>query len=421
MRVSVVLLAAVVPAVAGAAVLEHVDVSLDPTPSVRLILSESAPAERTGHALAADGTLPARFYVDLSGTTLAPEVRGTVAGAGPVLRVRTGQFDPGTARVVIDLANAMPAAVRTEGRTVTIELEPAASASGAAPAVTRVVTRVVTPPPPLAAGPSRVRPSTPGTAAAATDAATEPAPPSPPVRAPLPAAATPAPVARVRREHPAPATPPSPPPVVASVEPPRPPHAVARAALVVVDAGHGGRDPGAAGIGGVLEKDIVLEFARLLAAKLSERLPVDTLLTRSDDSFVPLTNRLPAPGSHAALFLSLHANACSDPELRGVELFYGGGPLRPASTGGAVNPQAALLGRLLASALRAQIELVREPRAGQFKVLTRNPVPSALIEIGYLTHRGDAERAQDVAYREALTDALVAGVASFLRTTAPRL
>src|SRR2546428_12732446 len=190
MRVSVVLLAAVVPAVAGAAVLEHVDVSLDPTPSVRLTLSESEPAERTGHALAAAGTLPARFYVDLSGTTLAPEVRGTVAGAGPVLRVRTGQFDPRTARVVIDLANAMPAAVRTEGRTVTIELEPAASASGVAPAETRVVTRVVTPPPPLAAGPSRVRPSTPDTAAAAT----EPASPSPPVRAPLPAAATPPPV-----------------------------------------------------------------------------------------------------------------------------------------------------------------------------------------------------------------------------------
>jgi N-acetylmuramoyl-L-alanine amidase len=172
----------------------------------------------------------------------------------------------------------------------------------------------------------------------------------------------------------------------------------------------------------VLEKDIVLEFARLLAAKLSARLPVDTLLTRSDDSFVALTRRLPAPGSHATLFLSLHANACSDPELGGVELFYGGGQPRPASTGAAAaNPQAVLLGRLLASALRAQIGDVRGPRAGEFRVLTSNPVPSALIEIGYLTHRGDAERAQDVAYREALTDALVTGVASFLRTTAPRL
>ncbi|TMA48840.1 MAG: N-acetylmuramoyl-L-alanine amidase, partial [Deltaproteobacteria bacterium] len=62
-----------------------------------------------------------------------------------------------------------------------------------------------------------------------------------------------------------------------------------------------------------------------------------------------------------------------------------------------------------------------EPRPAGFGVLIRNPAPSALIEIGYLTHQRDAARAQDARYREALADALVDGVAAFLRASAPRL
>src|SRR5207247_11406019 len=116
--------------------------------------------------------------------------------------------------------------------------------------------------------------------------------------------------------------------------------------LVVVDAGHGGRDPGAEGIGGVLEKDIVLEVTQMVASRLTARLPVDVLLTRTDDSFVPIDERIAMPGDGATLFISLHANACRDPSAQGLGVFYCGAGVETASTVAGRWP-AALLGRCL--------------------------------------------------------------------------
>jgi N-acetylmuramoyl-L-alanine amidase len=191
--------------------------------------------------------------------------------------------------------------------------------------------------------------------------------------------------------------------------------------LVVLDAGHGGRDPGAEGVGGILEKDIVLEVTRLVASRLTARLPVEVLLTRSNDSFIPIERRLAMPGDGATLFISLHANACTDPSAQGLEVFYGGGDVRAASTPGG-SWRAALLGRCLDHALQARIGGVRgEAKPGPFGVLVRNQAPSALIEIGYLTHPGEAARAQDRRYHDLLADAVVDGVAAFLRASAPPL
>jgi len=191
--------------------------------------------------------------------------------------------------------------------------------------------------------------------------------------------------------------------------------------LIVLDAGHGGRDPGAAGIGGVLEKDIVLEVTQMVASRLATRLPVDVLLTRTGDSFVPIERRIAMPGDGATLFISLHANACSDPSAQGLEVFYGGGGVRTASTPGG-SWRAALLGRCLDHALQSRVGGVRgEARPGSFGILVRNPAPSALIEIGYLTHPGEAARTQDRRYHELLADAVVEGVAAFLHASAPPL
>jgi N-acetylmuramoyl-L-alanine amidase len=474
-RAALALLAATLPAGAGAAVLEQVEVSTDPTLSVRLTLSE--PAVPAGHALPPGDAAPGRFYVDLPGTTLGPGMAATVNGAGAVLRVRVGQFDRGTTRVVLDLANALPFAVRSAGRIVTIEAERPVAAGAPSPAAPL---RVAGLPPTAVSPPPTVTPTVPSLESEAPKPpASSPPPtiaralPPPPLQPPAPshvgvppipvaslppAASEPAPAATVTpilpslAAAPSAPAPSSPPPTIAmALPPPAPPPAlpaavptpsapaapvtkpsVARApksgpspvthhTLVVVDAGHGGRDPGAAGVGGILEKDIVLEFAQLLAVKLTERLPVDIVLTRSDDSFVALNDRLPSAESHTALFLSLHANACSNPELGGMEVFYGGGALRPVATDTPASPQAAMLARFLAAALRAQVGPVRQPRPGPFTVLTHNPAPSALIEIGYLTPAGDAARAQDAGYRDALTDAVVAGVDTYLRATTPQL
>jgi N-acetylmuramoyl-L-alanine amidase len=169
----------------------------------------------------------------------------------------------------------------------------------------------------------------------------------------------------------------------------------------------------------VLEKDVVLELTQLVARRLATRLPVDVLLTRTDDSFIPIEHRLASES--ATLFISLHANACTDPSARGLEVFYGGGGVRTASARGQ-SWRAALLGRCLDQALQARIGGVRwTARPGEFGVLMRNPVPSALIEIGYLTHPDEAARTRDVRYQALLADAVVEGVAAFLRASAPPL
>jgi N-acetylmuramoyl-L-alanine amidase len=185
---------------------------------------------------------------------------------------------------------------------------------------------------------------------------------------------------------------------------------------IIVDPGHGGRDPGAAGVGGVIEKDIVLDVARRLAADLSARLRVEALLTRNDDVTLPVDRRLPPPESRATLFISLHANACRDPGPRGFEVFYGGGAVRTASNA-ATSVDAARLGRAIAEALGARLGPVRGgARPGTYAVLLRNPIPSVLVEIGYLTDAGDAARAGDAEYRERVADALVEGVGAYLRS-----
>jgi len=92
---------------------------------------------------------------------------------------------------------------------------------------------------------------------------------------------------------------------------------------IVLDPGHGGRDPGAIGSRGILEKDIVLSLAKKLAWKLRKELAVKVILTRQDDSYVPLEDRTAiANAENADLFISLHTNASPSRRTRGVESYY---------------------------------------------------------------------------------------------------
>jgi len=91
---------------------------------------------------------------------------------------------------------------------------------------------------------------------------------------------------------------------------------------VVIDAGHGGHDDGTIGPNGVLEKDVVLDVALRLATLLQTRLGAEVVLTRSDDTFVPLTERTAIANEHRAdLFLSIHANSSPSPAAAGTETF----------------------------------------------------------------------------------------------------
>lgn len=92
---------------------------------------------------------------------------------------------------------------------------------------------------------------------------------------------------------------------------------------IVLDPGHGGKDPGAIGVGGIMEKDLVLAIAKKLAAKLKNELGIQVVLTRKDDRFVALEERTYlANAEDADLFISLHMNASPNSEARGVETYY---------------------------------------------------------------------------------------------------
>lgn len=363
-----------VPAWAAPATLNRIEVDGRGTVTLHL----SSPAEARAVALGPSGEAPDRIYVDLPGVSLGHGAPTVVPGAGNVVRVRSGQFDTDTTRVVLDLGHAESFAVRARGSTVTVEV---GSAHLAPP---RTFARDRAPPPPAAAAAPTA--PTPGEVAG---------PPLPP-----PAAS--------RRGAPA-----KKPAAVASV--PRAP--TFPLPVIVLDAGHGGRDPGAEGIGGVQEKDIALLVTQRLAARLPTRIPAIVVLTRADDSFVSIERRLAVPNDQAAAFVSVHANASSDPSLHGVEIFYGGGSLRTVDMSGA-SPQSVSLGRYLGDALRPHVGLLRRPRPGDFGVLVRNRVPSALVEIGYLTHPEEGVRAQDPAYHDLLADALADGIAAFLQSAA---
>jgi N-acetylmuramoyl-L-alanine amidase len=92
---------------------------------------------------------------------------------------------------------------------------------------------------------------------------------------------------------------------------------------IVLDPGHGGKDPGAIGEGGVAEKDIVLSVAKKLAAKLKMAMGIEVVLTRTDDQYIPLEDRTAvANAQDADLFISLHMNASPNGDAKGVETYF---------------------------------------------------------------------------------------------------
>jgi N-acetylmuramoyl-L-alanine amidase len=176
---------------------------------------------------------------------------------------------------------------------------------------------------------------------------------------------------------------------------------------VVIDPGHGGPDPGAVGIGGLRETDIVLDVGIQVAQLLQAR-GVQVLMTRTSEVDVDLPPRVSlANSSRADVFVSLHANALSmaRPDVNGIETFYfrGGRSYRLA---------AALQDRLMAVSPGTPD---RGARPGRFYVIRRTIMPSALAEMGFVTGEIDAPRLADPRHRRRLAQAVAAGILSFLR------
>ncbi|NEQ44172.1 MAG: N-acetylmuramoyl-L-alanine amidase [Leptolyngbya sp. SIOISBB] len=173
---------------------------------------------------------------------------------------------------------------------------------------------------------------------------------------------------------------------------------------VAIDPGHGGRDPGAVGIGGLQEKNVVFPVSMRVAQLLREA-GVDVIMTRTSDVTLDLEPRTTiANNANATIFLSIHANAISmsRPDVNGVETYY-----------------YSAAGRQLASVIHANVLPAsgfgdRGVKQARFYVLRNTAMPAALLELGFVTGANDAPQLQDPAWQENIAQAITRGLLQYL-------
>lgn len=257
-------------------------------------------------------------------------------------------------------------------------------------------------------------------------------------------------------QAPAPSALPVPPmPVDDALPPPiAPPPAMAERTdqgrpTVVVDAGHGGHDPGTRSEDGLLEKDLALQIARRVADALYRR-GVNAVLTRDRDMFLTLAQRTAiANRLSPELFVSIHLNWSPNPQTTGVEVYYLNNTTDRATIRLARMENAADGGRApldpglnyilsdlrqqykaTESALLAQTmeqQTVSELQAGfggeirglgakrgPFYVLVGPRIPAVLVECGFLSNAQEAQRLASAAYQQAIADGLATSVVHYL-------
>ena len=212
---------------------------------------------------------------------------------------------------------------------------------------------------------------------------------------------------------------------------------------IVIDAGHGGWDMGTVGRQGLLEKDLALEIAQRLGVLLEQRLGLEVIYTRTDDTFVPLGKRAAIANQVGAdLFVSVHANYSSESAARGVETYYtasgpstqvlaeeekevGSAPTLQMDAGElkskseasrklATSVQQALYGSLAAKSPGVRN---RGVKAASFVVLTGTTMPAILAEVSFVSSPTDEHNLQDPFYRQNIAEALYRGVARYAATT----
>ena len=228
-----------------------------------------------------------------------------------------------------------------------------------------------------------------------------------------------------------------------------------RNVIVAVDAGHGGEDPGAVGGSGTREKDVTLAIARKLAARIDKQKGMQAVLVRDGDYFVALRQRIAKARKHKAdLFVSIHADAFTDPRVRGSSVYTlsnGGATSEAAKWLAARENRADLIGGvnlserndvlagvLLDMSMNATIEHssiaatrvleklrslghVHQTRIQQagFVVLKSPDIPSMLVETAFISNPDEEKRLRNVKYQNQLADSLLAGILDYFREYPP--
>lgn len=360
-----------------------------PTPDyTRIAVSIDKEAQFEAHRLPAGNGLPPRLYIDIRNVKLAPGVRDLSIGDGLLKTARIAQYRADTVRVVLDLESIKDYKIFTFSDPYRIIIDVKGERREE---LTRPKEPVIQNPPAV----SSVVKET-GIAEEKPKAAPKGTP------------------AKIRR--------------------------------IVIDAGHGGHDPGAVGARGTREKDVVLQIALKLARKLREDLGLDVVLTRSTDVFLELQERTAIANQVGAdLFVSVHANAALNRASSGIETYY----LNLAKTEKAAQLAAkengtslekvsllqAVLFDLMANykindsahlAEEVQKALHRKVnghfsstrnlgvKQGPFYVLVGATMPSILVETAFLSNEREEERLNDPSYQDDAAEGIAEGVRQYI-------
>jgi N-acetylmuramoyl-L-alanine amidase len=228
-----------------------------------------------------------------------------------------------------------------------------------------------------------------------------------------------------------------------------------RDVIVVIDAGHGGKDTGALGRNGLREKDVTLDIAKRLAALVEQTTGFTPVLVRRDDTFVELDDRLNiARRAQADFFISIHADANNDRSLRGATV-YSIESRRAAYEqrerladranaadligGVSISDKDEMLARVLLDLSQkasmsnsitagnfmiehlSRVTSLRKTtvQEGSYAVLTSPDIPSLLVETAFVSNSRDEDSLKDPAYRNIVARALFGGLVAYYRNNAP--
>lgn len=368
----------------------------------RVVLDLTADASYTTNFLNADPieNLPPRLFLDIGPATLDPVLKApTVVDDGLLRRIRTGVPEGGKVRVVLDLVSIGQYKVFPLNDPYRLVIDISGDKSPEIKALEPSIQAL------------------------------------PPVVAEVPAKADE--VARVLEQLP----PPPPPPAIPSAP------VIAGLRRIVVDAGHGGKDPGAIGPNGTREKDITLALARKIVKRLQESLGCDVVLTRDRDIFLPLEERTAIANKVGAdLFISVHANAAPNRQAFGIETYYlnfskndkaaavaareNGTSLKEVTdleqilfdlmANSKINESsrlAAEIQKALVGRLNGQYDEVRDlgVRQGPFYVLLGATMPSVLVEAAFISHPREEQRLTSRRYQEETAEAIAEAVKNYAR------
>jgi N-acetylmuramoyl-L-alanine amidase len=378
---------------------------------------------------------PARLVIDVDAYGKSANALGNTAGSAIIKSIRYGVYKPGVIRIVLDsnysviigesrvttkAGNAiLDVAFKAQGLNSTNSLAANTTNTNATGSIPGSITGQPLTQPKLSA--PKVQP---------TFTAPEKTPKAPPAPSSTSTSTSTKPIV---------STQPSTTPIASHSKP-----------VVVIDAGHGGVDPGAIGKGGTKEKHVTLKYANLLKAALERTGRYTVRMTRSDDSFVKLQDRVArARGYGADLFMSLHADTAPEDFIQGLSIYtlseqasddlaarladqensvdsLGGFKINsdnPEVKGILVDlarretkSKSAEFADTLVAELGKRVKLLRNThRQAGFVVLKSPDVPAVLVEIGFLSNENDEKLLNNPAFSQKVVEGLRISLDNYFR------